>query len=119
MTDYKALYEAQIEELEEELRIYKTIRDEFSDVFVRVGELVENTNLPRHGEQLVIEFSKLKEQVERLEEENKELKQKKTKSVKRKKYIHYKNLVLKHELDDVSDFEDEDYPGFGEKPYSK
>ena len=45
--------------------------------------------------------------------------QKKTKSINRQKYIHYKNIVLKNELGDVSDFEDEDYIGFGEKPYSK
>ena len=60
---------------------------------------------------------------EKLKEENRilleKLEQKKTKSINRQKYIHYKNIVLKNELGDVSDFEDEDYIGFGEKPYSK
>ena len=76
------------------------------------------------------EIKKLNEENEELKEKNKELKevnrillekleQKKTKSINRQKYIHYKNIVLKNELGDVSDFEDEDYIGFGEKPYSK
>ena len=52
--------------LKEELRIYKMTADEFADVFVKVGELVENTNLPRIGEQLVIEFRKIKEENEYL-----------------------------------------------------
>tara|TARA_Y100001963_G_scaffold141034_1_gene208760 strand:+ start:1745 stop:2110 length:366 start_codon:yes stop_codon:yes gene_type:complete len=62
-------------------------------------------------------------EIKKLNEENKKLleklEQKKTKSINRQKYIHYKNIVLKNELGDVSDFEDEDYIGFGEKPYSK
>jgi len=44
-----------------ELCRYKITADEFADVFVRVGELVENTNLPRYGEHLVFEFKKLKD----------------------------------------------------------
>jgi len=57
--------------LKEELRIYKMTADEFADVFVKVGELVENTNLPRIGEQLVIEFRKLKEEIAELKRVNK------------------------------------------------
>ena len=52
--------EDELQLLKEELEIYKMTADEFSDVFVRVGEIVENTNLPRIGEQLVIEFKKKK-----------------------------------------------------------
>ena len=33
----------------------------------KVGELVGNTNLPRYGEQLVIEFKKLQDENERLQ----------------------------------------------------
>ena len=56
------------EELEKENRLLSMTRDEFVKVFVDIGELVENTNLPRIGEQLVIEFKKLQEENERLKE---------------------------------------------------
>ena len=35
--------------------------DELTNVYERVGELVGNTNLPRHEEQLIIEFKKLQD----------------------------------------------------------
>lgn len=60
--------EEENKELKEELCRYKITADEFADVFVRVGELVENTNLPRYGEHLVSEFKKLKEENEELQE---------------------------------------------------
>ncbi len=59
-------YKKKYQEARDELRIYKMTADEYSDVFVKVGELVENTNLPRIGEQLVIEFRKIKEENEYL-----------------------------------------------------
>ena len=55
-------------------------------------------------------IEKLKEKIEVLE---------KSKIIKQRKYIHYKNLVLQHECGDVSEYEEDDYFGFGEKPYSK
>ena len=45
--------------------------DELINVYERVGELVGNTNLPRHEEQLIIEFKKLKEENEVLRIKNK------------------------------------------------
>ena len=70
------------------------------------------------------EITKLKAENEKLKEENSDIKKVRDIKIKRsqdkqQKYIHYKNLVLEHELDDVSDFEDDDYMGFGEKPFRK
>jgi hypothetical protein len=64
--DYKSLYEEQLKknkELTKELDLHKMNTDELINVYERVGELVGNTNLPRHEEQLIIEFKKLKEEV--------------------------------------------------------
>lgn len=80
---------------------------------------IQGTNAYEKFCQAICELDYDEKWISELKEENRKLKQKTTKSVRRQKYIHYKNLVLKHELDDVSDFEDEDYVGFGEKPYSK
>ena len=63
------------EELEKENRLLSMTRDEFVKVFVDIGELVENTNLPRIGEQLVIEFKKLQEENERLQKDLKDSKE--------------------------------------------
>ena len=52
--------------------MYKATCDEFATVFEKVGELVGNTNLPRHGEQLVIEFQKLQQENEKLKKEQEE-----------------------------------------------
>jgi hypothetical protein len=64
--DYKSLYEEQLKknkELTKELDLHKMNTDELINVYERVGELVGDTNLPRHEEQLIIEFKKLKEEV--------------------------------------------------------
>eukprot|EP01047_Picozoa_sp_COSAG01_P015096 COSAG01_NODE_749_length_13846_cov_205.366097_8_plen_164_part_00 len=47
------------EQLAKELNLHKMNTDELTNVYERVGELVGNTNLPRHEEQLIIEFKKL------------------------------------------------------------
>ena len=62
--DYKSLYEEQLkknEQLTKELNLHKMNTDELTNVYERVGELVGNTNLPRHEEQLIIEFKKLQD----------------------------------------------------------
>ena len=41
--------------------MYNLEPDELTNVYERVGELVGNTNLPRHEEQLIIEFKKLQD----------------------------------------------------------
>ena len=69
-------------------------------------------------------YAELTSENEKLKEENSDIKKVRDIKIKRsqdkqQKYIHYKNLVLEHELDDVSDFEDDDYMGFGEKPFRK
>ena len=46
------------EQLTKELNLHKMNTDELINVYERVGELVGNTNLPRHEEQLIIEYKK-------------------------------------------------------------
>lgn len=82
----------EINKLKKEIEILKHTRDEFVEVFKGVSELVDNPNFPRHGEQILIEFRKLKDELEvassiadltnatnqennKLREENKKLKE--------------------------------------------
>eukprot|EP01047_Picozoa_sp_COSAG01_P053788 COSAG01_NODE_5804_length_4022_cov_63.314555_4_plen_72_part_00 len=70
--DYKSLYEEQLKKNKELTKdLHKMNTDELINVYERVGELVGNTNLPRHEEQLIIEFKKLKEELELLRIKNK------------------------------------------------
>ena len=50
--------------MDTELDLHKMNTDELTNVYERVGELVGNTNLPRHEEQLIIEFKKLQDKNE-------------------------------------------------------
>jgi DNA repair exonuclease SbcCD ATPase subunit len=111
--------------VEEINKIYQDAVDEkIKKIIDDNKELQEELNtLQKHYDTIDNERLELCNKYDDLVEKNEELKekleQKKTKSINRQKYIHYKNIVLKNELDDVSDFEDEDYIGFGEKPYCK